>query len=325
MNTNPLVFDSVFCDWMSLRHDYPIDRPGKALESGRIIKIDRDGVIEFDKGTWDQIQCVSSDTSVRVKCDGLHLWMTGNIGRFQQPDNFLGHPVIECVEKFADMITVLGLDPHMFGTRMRLGSVSESGTHLTRLDLTGNFYVSDYPALLSATSVRRIGQKLPMMGKYGPTWGYDTKRSNWLKAKIYDKTAEMEGRRVYSRGATNARMEVQLGSEYLKRHHLDQVENWKEGNNMENVIYGKFAEQVFRESVSAEDWSEIPDRMRHHAILWRDGVDIRSQLSKAAFYKARKKLLEYGIDIGTPCNVIAFTRQVKVVEIIPLNGLRSAA
>ena len=64
----------------------------------------------------------------------------------------------------------------------------EAGTFITRIDLAGNFEVSDYAALCSAAMVRRIGQKLPMAGKYGPTWGYDAKRSNWTKAKLYDKT-----------------------------------------------------------------------------------------------------------------------------------------
>lgn len=322
MSNPPISFNSVFCDWMTLRHDYPVDQKGKALESGRLLKIDREGVIEFESMTWDNIKCHSSDTSIRVKCDGEHLWAMGNIGRFTEHDNLTGHTVIDCLDKWAKYLAPLGLDLRMFGTRGREGTIAEYGTHLTRLDLTGNFYVSDYPGLISSMSVRRIGQKLPMVGKYGPTWGYDGKRSNWWRAKIYDKTAEMEGRRVYSRADTTARFEVQLGSEYLKQHHLDKVENWKAGNNMENIIYGKFAEQVFRESTSVESWTEIPARLRQHAILWRDGVDIRAEVSQATYYRVRKQLLDYGIDIGTPCNVIALTRQVRLVEITPLNGLR---
>lgn len=320
-----MIFDSVFCDWMTLRHDYPANAPSTAIDSGRILKISRDGEIEYESMSWDQIKCASSDTSIRFKCDGAHLWATGNIGRFSQPDNLLGHTVIECVDKWAEVLKVFGVDLRMFGTRISAGTLAECGTTLTRLDLTGNFHVSDYPAMCAAMSVRRIGQKLPMMGKYGPTWGYDSKRGNWFKAKIYDKTCEMEGRRTYSRGATLARMEVQIGSQYLKQYGLDKVENWKEGEFMENVIYGKFADQIFRESFSVEDWRDIPPRLRQHAILWRDGVDIRSQVSKTTFYRVRSQLLEYGIDIGTPCNVIALTRQIHRVDFMPVNGLRRAA
>jgi len=318
-------YSGIACDWMTLRHDYPFERSGKEWEAGRIVKIDRDGVIEFETRRWDQIRCASSDTSIRIKCDGQHLWASGNIGRFQQADNITGLTVMQCFERWADVLEHLGLDMRGFGSRFREGFAAEYGTYLTRLDLAGNFDVSDYPALCSTLSIRRIGQRLPMVGKYGPTWGYDSKRSNWTKAKLYDKTAEAEARRRTSSGATLARFEVQLGSEYLKRHHLDTVISWKDPI-MSNIVYGRFADQVFTESVSVEDWSQIPPRLRQHAILWRDGIDLRGQLAPSTFRRVRGQLRDgYGIDIGTPCNVVALTRQVRVVEVTSVSALRVAA
>jgi len=319
-----MKYEGLACDWMSGRHDYPVEAPAVPWEAGRIVKIDRDGVIEYEARAWEQIRCPSSDTSIRIKCDGQHLWFSGNIGRFQHHDNITGIGVLECVERWAEVMKNLGLDLRGFGTRWRENMVSEYGTHLTRIDLAGNFDVSDYSALCSMLSIRRIGQKLPITGKYGPTWGYDSKRSNWLKAKLYDKTAEAEGRRTPSSGRTLARFEVQLGSEYLKREKLDKVITWKD-EDMTNIVYGKFADQIFKESVSVEDWTEIPLRLRQYAILWRDGIDVRSQVQKSAYYSARKRLLEYGIDIGTPCNVVALSRQVRVVEVTPVSALRRAA
>jgi hypothetical protein len=191
--------------------------------------------------------------------------------------------------------------------------------------LAGNFYTSDYSALCSSLSIKRLGQHQARHGKYGPTWGYDTKRSNWVKGKVYDKTAEQQGRRTVTAGPTDARFEIQLGSEYLKRHQLDHVSAWSD-ETMDKIIYGKFASQLFRETASAEDWSNIPPRLRQYAILWRDGTDIRSIISKAQFYKTRAKLLDgFGIDIATPCNVIALTRHVRIIEVMPLPALRREA
>lgn len=319
-----MKYAGIACDWMTFRHDYPVEARAQEWESGRILKIDRDGVIEFESKQWDQIRCPSSDTSIRIKCDGSHLWAMGNIGRFQQTDNITGLGVIDCVDRYAEVLGNLGLDLRGFGSVFRGDTVAEYGTKFTRLDLAGNFMTTDYSALSSTLSIRRIGQRLPLPGKYGPTWGYTSKRSNWMKAKLYDKTAEAEGRRTPSSGATMARFEVQLGSEYLKQNRLDQVANWKD-QDMTNIIYGKFADQVFKESVSVEDWTAIPTRLRQYAILWRDGIDIRSQVQKSAYYSARKRLLEYGIDIGTPCNVVALTRQVRVVQVVPVSALRVAA
>lgn len=328
-------FASVCCDWMSFRHEYaePID----PRNSGRIMKISADGEIEWETQQWDQIKCASSDTSIRVRCDGRTLRGMANIGRFGQPDNVQGLTVMQCIEKWAEVLRNLGYNVEGFGTRFNRkvengagemltgdSKLLEAGTYITRIDLAGNFEVSDYAALCSAAMVRRIGQKLPMAGKYGPTWGYDAKRSNWTKAKLYDKTAEQQGKRRSGGGATLARFEVQLGSEWLKREKLDRAINWK-GDDMAQIIYGRFADPVFRDSLSVLDWSDMPMRLQAFATLWRDGVDLRSRMTNGAYYRNRAKLMEYGIDIGTPCNVMALTRHTRVVEVAPVSALREAA
>lgn len=329
------AFEPVCCDWLSGRHEYAIPIPPR--ESGRILRIDRDGVIEYDSQLWEQIRCSSSDTSLRVRCDGKALHFMGNIGRFGESDNVTGLTVIQCVEKWGEVLRRLGFECFGFGSRWRRRSVEgvpvvnpessvlECGTWLTRIDLAGNFEVSDYAALSSAFMVRRIGQRLPFAGRYGPTWGYESKRSNWWKAKLYDKTAETEGKRRSAGGSTLARFEVQLGSEFLKRKGLDSVKSWMEGQNMENVVYQDFGGPLFRESLAVQSWDEIPSRLQHWATLWREGKDLRTKMSLASYYRVRAKLLEYGLDIGTPCNVLALTRHVQVVTVRPVSALRVAA
>lgn len=316
------AFDPVvMCDWLSLSHRY--DEPVPAWEAGRTVKIDRDGVIEWEQRSWDQIRCPSSDTSIRVRCDGRTLQVTGNIGRFQETDNLLGVSVLACVDRYAEVLAALGFSLDGFGTRSRVGTIAESGTRVRRADLAGNFYCSDYSALCHAMSVRRIGQKLPLVGRFGPTWGYDSKRSNWWKAKLYDKEAELAGRRRSEGGPTTARFEVQLGQEFLKRHGLDTVMAWKE-ESMGDVVYGWFRDQVLREQTAVEDWSQIPPRLRTYAVLWRDGVDCRTVLSRSQFYKTAGKLREYGIDISTACNVVALVRQSREVVVQQLSARRAA-
>lgn len=327
--------DSVCCDWMTFRHEYA--EAQEPRNSGKVLKITADGEIEWEAQQWEQVKCASSDTSIRIKDDGLTLRGMANIGRFQQPDNKQGLTVMQCVERWEEVLRGLGYNVKGFGTRFNRkvtggagqtltgdSKLLEAGTFLTRIDLAGNFEVSDYSSLSSAMMVRRIGQKLPMVGKYGPTWGYDSKRSNWWKAKLYDKTAELEGKRRSQGGATLARFEVQLGIEWLKREGMDRPFKWK-GKEMAQIIYGKFANPVFRDSLSVQDWTAIPDRIRAHAVLWRDGVDLRTYLTNGAYYRSRSKLLEYGIDIGTPCNVMALTRNCRIVEVAPVSALREAA
>lgn len=317
-------FDTVLCDWMGGSHRYL--HPVKPLESGKILRIDRDGVIEYEARTWEQIRCPSSDTSLRIRCDGNRLDFTGNIGRFQQADNLQGLTVIDCVDRWAEVLHRLGIETSMFGSVVRAGSVSEVGTRLTRIDLASNFRVSDYAAFCRSKLARPIGRRPAREGKFGPTWGYDAKRGNWWKAKLYDKDAELQGLRASRGGDTTARFEIQLGGEWLRRNDLATVEAWtKGGDDMSKIIYGRFASELFRDSVSVEDWSSIPVRLRHWAVLWRDGADLRSQMSRSAFFSAKAKLKDYGIDIGQPCNVVSLTQRCRVVDVLPLHSLREAA
>lgn len=322
-------FQTPACDWMTIRHDYPHEVPPR--NGGNVMKITPDGEVEWLTASWESIHCPSSDTSIRIKCDGRHLYATGNIGRFQQQDNREGLTVDQCVQKWRDYLQHLDFDMTGFGQRHNQGLPNEWGTVITRVDLCHNFNVSDYAAFVQACMVRRIGQKLPMLGKYGPTWGYDAKRGSWWKAKIYDKDAELAGKRRSEGGATLARFEIQLGSEYLKREKLHIADNWvwdrhRGEIDMARIIYGGFARQVFAEQTNVQDWTDIPPRLRQWAILWRDGVDCRTQMSKSAYYRARSQLREeYGIDIGAPCNVTALVRRSRVVEVSPVNTLRQVA
>lgn len=315
------VFDSILCDWMGGSHRYP--EPVKPIEAGKILKIDRDGVIEYEKRTWEQIRCPSSDTSIRIRCDGDRLDFTGNIGRFQHQDNLTGQGVIECVERWQEVLNGLGVDVAMFGAVIRAGTVGEAGTKLTRIDLAANFRVSDYAAFCRSKLSRPIGRRHASEGKYGPTWGYDAKRGNWWKAKLYDKDAELAGLRASKGGDTTARFEVQLGGEWLKRENLNTVKAW--GDDMAKIIYGRFANELFRDGVSVEDWNEIPARLRGHAVLWRDGVDLRGMMSRATWFRVKSQLRDFGIDISVPCNVVALTRRCRVVDVMPLPSIREAA
>ena len=333
-------FPQVMCDWISgvhvLRHEV------EPRESGRVLKIDRDGVVEWETQSWETIRCPSSDTSLRFKCDGLKIWFSGNPGRFQQADNVLGHTLPQCLEILKRVMLALGLPAEDFGSRFRVmpgpgaiatrgwldNDVSWRGTTLTRVDLAGNFACSDFPMVCAAMSVRKIGQALPIQGKYGPTWGYGAKRGNWIKAKVYDKDAEQSGKRRTSPGATRARFEVELGSEWLRRNGLDSCESWMtdEGvDDMGQVVWGRFAEQAFRGGAEAASFADIPQALRLYAYAWKDGQDVRTMTKQANYYRVRKALLEFGIDVGVPCNVVALTRQVQQVEIEWLPALRDRA
>ena len=310
-------FPAVFCDWLTAVHVYPEGVPPR--ESGRILKVTPDGEIEWESQTWEGIRCPSSDTSIRAKCDGRALRVTGNVGRFGRLSNVTGYSVGVCVDRARVLLENLGFDVTGFGAAGIQSEFGRTGTVLARVDLAANCLVSDYPMFCQALMQRKIGNMRPIMGKYGPTWGYGAKRGGWVRVKLYDKDAEQAGRKTMSPGATMARFEVQLGREWLRVNGLDTVESWcglsEGGLDMGQVIWGRFAEEAFREGADAASFKELPRALQRYAFFWKDGVDVKSITKPSNYYRVRKALLEYGIDVGVPCNVVALKREVKQVSV----------
>lgn len=317
----------VMCDWLSFRHDFDVGNQTESIESGKTLKLTQDGEIEWEKQDFNVIRCPSSDTSIRIKCDGAHLWFQGNIGRFQQPDNIKGLNVKQCFEKAAEVIRHLypQLNLRDLGTIQRKGTISQYGTYITRLDLNSNFYTDNYLHLSQVFATRKIGQKLPRVGKYGPTWGYDAKRGQYWKAKLYDKDAEQQGKRTPNTHETTARFEVQLGSEFLRQNDLHTLAQWGDNMNTENIIYGHFANQLFREQATLDKFVDLPTKLRQHAVMYRSGTDPKTYLSTAQYYKVRKALLDFGLDISLPCVEDILKHQVKTIHVSYAPTLRKVA
>ena len=315
----------VICDWLTGSHRFR--EPVKPFESGRVMKVDADGCLEWEKRDWQSIKCPSSDTAVRFQLDGQKLRFSGNFGRFGHRGNVEGLPLVQVAERIPELLRFLECDWRMFGTLVAKDSAMEWGTRISRVDLAGNFEVSDYAGWCRMLMMRSIGRNRPFAGKYGPTWGYQSKASHWWRAKVYDKAAELAGERGPRSGATLARFEVQLGREYLRREQLDTVQAWTNrigGMDMGTVIYGRFLAELERDQASVEDWTVIPSRIRHWAVLWANGENVRGQMSQSAFYRSRARLLEFGIDIATVPNVVALSSKRRSVDVVQVSALRVA-
>jgi hypothetical protein len=344
------VFDEVICDWLTISH--PLREYYPPVNDGQILKINADGTNEWTTECWVKIKCESSDTSLRIKCDGYKIMMTGNFGRFGQTDNLMGYTVAQCVEKAREVLrewfparAIKHINPttgaieirrfpaldlsHFFGGDVELvnrdtGVIELMGTRITRCDLAGNFFTDNYAALTAMLLTRKVKKLIASDGKYGATWGYDAKRQNWLRLKVYDKDAELAGRRTPATGATTARLEIQLGSENLKRRGLNILNGWKV-REMENVIYAEFSKQVFGEQATVNNWSDMPKWLRTYAVEWREGSPIRNQCnSDATYYRVMKQLREHGLDCSKPCNVMTLVQRIEVVKVQPLPSRRVA-
>lgn len=322
----------VFCDWLSI---YQVHFSGVPMvNDGHVFSVDQDGAIK-----WDVAQKLvhrgSHDTSIRVRSDGFRVSLEGNIGRFNRPDNLFGYSVAECVQLANKLLEDFGLPPFTDATprlmvsRLNEGDVIEAaaGAVITRVDLTCNWSTGSagnceqYIRFLQGF---KSGRQEPKAYKTtGVAWG---EGSQYWYAKVYDKAGEYFRQAGKKSKAFNndlfqfmllsgiARHEIELKSRYLKQKNMWRITHWGEG--MEERVYALFNDVIGGQQ-NVDSFLEIPGRAGELAVAWRDGADLKKRLSTATYYRYRKELLKYNIDIAVQSNVTRLKQRVEVIALAP--------
>lgn len=323
---------TVFCDWISA---YQVHLGGVPLvNDGHVFSVDQDGVVKWDVPQKLQHRG-SHDTSIRIRSDGHRVTLDGNVGRFNRPDNLFGYTVSECVQLANQLLAQYDLPPFVDRTPMMAVSQTDesdviaaaTGAVLTRVDLTKN-WVTGSPGncsqLMRHLQGFKSGRQEPRAYKTtGVSWGEGSK---YWYAKMYDKAAEymrQHGKAskkfdplvfqyMFEQGI--ARHEIELKSRYLKQNNLWRFSQW--GDGMEERIYALFSD-IIDGSAVVDEYLEIPGRAGELAVAWRDGADLKKRLAQNTYYRYRRELLKYGIDIAVPCNVHRIRQRVEVVTLSP--------
>jgi hypothetical protein len=85
---------------------------------------------------------------------------------------------------------------------------------------------------------------------------------------------------------------------------------------MEDRIYALFNDVVEGQS-HVDSFLEIPGRAGELAVAWRDGADLKKRLAQNTYYRYRRELLKYNIDIAVPSNVQRLKSRVEVITLSP--------
>jgi hypothetical protein len=322
---------TVFCDWLSI---YQVHLGGVDLvNDGHVFSVDQQGEIRWDVPS-KLVHRGSHDTSIRIRSDGFRVSLEGNIGRFNRTDNLFGYSVADCVRLANTMLAGFGLPPFTDHKPMPLNGKAGSdagyqavGAVITRVDLTKN-WTTGSPGNCSQF-IRHLqgfksGRFEPKQYKTtGVAWGEGSK---FWYAKVYDKAGEYF--RQAGKGSKKfdtdlfafmldsgiARHEIELKSRYLKQHNLWRFSLWVDG--MEDRTYALFND-VIDGSVRVDSFLEIQGRAGELAVAWRDGADLKKRLAQNTYYRYRRELLKFGIDIAVPCNVSRLRTQVEVITLSP--------
>lgn len=81
-------------------------------------------------------------------------------------------------------------------------------------------------------------------------------------------------------------------------------------------IYEEKAQVLGRAERSTDELEHLPRHLRATARDYIAGMDCAAQLSRATFYRHRRELLSFGLDIAVR-NVRAFQPRVQVITLRP--------
>jgi II/X family phage/plasmid replication protein len=304
-------------DWLSLK--IPITH--KEIIGTKTIRVDSDNVV-LSIATSGIHSVGSFDSSVYLATYGSNLDGSGSVLYFSgNPSKFLqGHNVFGINNPLVLMYkTLLFIQSNVdLGIDISLLKVSLLLSEVTRIDINQSFNVG------SIQRVRSFIQALEFKartrhGKSQLTGNtlYFGKNSKRWSIKIYSKFDELKSRskkhyldvKLFTEKQINLledfaektiRIELTLRKEELLKNKvvcLQDLTNKKNEKMYENYIRKiEMSEQL---KINDDQlYGEVPQFVRGTYLLWRDGYDVRRSLTKSAYYRHKKALNKFNIDIA---------------------------
>ena len=298
-------------DWVSAKiicnHD-----PNK-LSNGIIASLDRDGNTEW---LTNKKTTVEGSYSTKIQIQSItdtHIYISGNPTKFLQGHNLFGsNDLVSIMGKFFDELLKkeeLGLCPDPF----QYANIKDGHYELSRVDVNETWHLNNQKDVLAW--IRSVGETAYLKhrgaGQFSGDTAYFGKNSRRWALKCYSKGLEIQKKdrrlapeldipemREYAHKAL--RIEGVTRQLELKRRDLHIASNWDIDT----------AEELLLEYISKLEMSDVymlkddvldslPPRLRLTYQAWLNGDDLKSVLPRPTFYRYRKQILEYGIDIST--------------------------
>jgi len=321
----------VFVDYLTIRQ---VHDGGKlpVINGGRVLRIDSDGEIEYTVDTRQGLEG-SFDSRVEVRCDGHQVEFSGNISRYGRQDNLFGYTFAGSIERINELLKSLGLPPFTSGKLYKFADTgwTWTGARVSRIDITCNYVTGsmiDSEALLRNMAGHHIGRQKGSLSVNGATVEYG-RGSKYVYGKLYCKTTELKKHRSKKSGQHVAdevidfcqslgviREEFTLKSRFLLQNGLAYLGAITDSLLIE--VYMNRTQLKRLDKVQYENFNDLPANLRATYVSWKYGFPIT--LKKTAFYKHRKALLAYGIDISIPNNVQTMPIKVKTIELAALTA-----
>jgi II/X family phage/plasmid replication protein len=298
-------------DWVSAilpcKHD-----PSKLI-SGLVMAFDAQGNNEWTVNKTLTVEG-SHSSKIQIKSHTENqIYISGNPTKFLQGHNLFGsNDLVGLMGKFFDELLKhedLGLCPDPF----QLANIKDGHYELTRVDVNETWHLNNQKDVLAW--IRAVGETAYLKhrgaGQFSGDTAYFGKNSRRWALKCYSKGLEIlaKGHKLppelaipemleYAQKAL--RIEGVTRQLELKRRSLHVASNWDIDT----------AEELLLEYISKLEMSDVymlkddvldslPPRLRLTYQAWLNGDDLKQILTKPTFYRVRKEMEKYGIDIST--------------------------
>jgi II/X family phage/plasmid replication protein len=304
------------------------------LNAGSVIKIDASGEVEWQTSCRISVSG-SHEQAIQVKSHGgngrgqsTHLIMEGNPAKFLQGHNVFGTDDLKALVlgAFSAICSTLKLCPG----QPVLDLVAAGNYHLKRVDINYMYELptaADVRAWIRAAEYKSKTRHGRPSSKAGTLyWGKTSRR--WA-IKAYSKGEEINGPKSHklpdqfsstpiSDFAQNKlRIELTLRAKELDETDLSLANKWVASRPYQIFNdYLKRIEMSEQIALSTDIINSLPTKLRGTYILWNNGESPREILSKATFYKHRKELLAYGIDINLRTDKADFSNVVPLIRVL---------
>lgn len=280
--------------------------------NGSVVKVSKDNDIEWTSTSWLPV-VGSHDSSIVIRSvTESTIEISGNPAKWLQGHNLFGTSDLKRLVWlfFNKLIKIpeLKLKP----TMSQLAHVKDGIYTVSRVDINETWLLNNRKEVLAW--INAAGQKMRLKhrgaGQFkGDTlyWGKGSKR--WF-LKCYSKGDEINSKKsnypaalrtpeMLEYAERSLRFEMTLKSNYLRESLLHIPANWTEDTAITLLLDNlRKLEMSNNFMLLDEDLEGLPTGMKTAYYSWFHGVDVKTILPPRTFYKYRKVLKGFDIDIG---------------------------
>lgn len=285
------------------------------LETGGIIKYNKDGGIEWLSQSWLPVQG-SHDSNIVIKpMTDNTIQISGNPTKWLQGHNLFGTNDLKWLmyRFYTDLHERLcddGLNP----TMQQYEQVEQGNYTVSRVDVNETWHLANQAEVMAW--IRSAGEKMSLKRRGRGVFSGDTlywgkqKKDNFWYLKCYSKGDEINSKKsnfpnelrtpsMLQYADKALRLEMTIARKALNEWQINTPCNWTADTGKLLLLnHLQDLEMSSNFCLNDEILESLPRKLRAYYKLWLHGEDLRLELTKPTFYRIRNQLKQYDIDIS---------------------------